>query len=287
MIARHVFGPGHDDVVARHNAGGNVDWYVDDRLGSERAVFDNAGMVTNAIDYDAFGSFLGGVPVDRYGFAGREWDAALGLQYNRARMYDPSTGRWMGEDGIRQTAGDPNLYRYVGKGATNGVDPSGHEGWSILKPSEWRFMTRDEIRQEAAGFADVAGNVIGAVASAPVNIVAPETGRDLANAVSNEVKAAACAEVELAFAVADKGKELRQEVAKLEGDLEKWVNNQIKDVAEDAGQEAAKAANEAGKAIGKELADINLGGGGDWGDDPKPVWGEKTFQEIDKLFPHF
>ncbi len=127
MIARHVFGPGHDDVVARQAAGGDIDWYLADRLGLVRAVFDNAGTVTNAIDYDTFGGFLGGVPVDRYGFAGREWDVALGLQYNRARLYDPSTGRWMGEDPIRQAAGDANLYRYVGNGATNGKDPSGLE----------------------------------------------------------------------------------------------------------------------------------------------------------------
>ncbi len=132
VIARHVFGPGHDDVVARQDAGVDVHWYVADRLGSVRAAFDNAGTVTNAIDYDAFGGFLGGVPVDRYGFAGREWDAALGLQYNRARMYDPSTGRWMGEDGIRQSAGDVNLFRYVGNGPTNATDPSGFAdplGW--------------------------------------------------------------------------------------------------------------------------------------------------------------
>ena len=122
---RRMFGSGFDDVVGRQDAAGGVKWYATDRLGSVRQVFDNAGNVSGTTDYDAFGGFLGGVSVDRYAFTGREVDAALGLQYSRGRMYDSATGRWMGEDPIRTAAGDANLYRYVGNGATNARDPSG------------------------------------------------------------------------------------------------------------------------------------------------------------------
>lgn len=128
---RRLFGAGFDDVVADRTAAGGTAWYATDRLGSVRAAFDNSGTVSGAADYDAFGGFLGGVPVDRYAFTGREYDSTLGLQYSRGRMYDSATGRWTGEDSVRQTAGDPNLYRYVGNGATNATDPSGN--WLITK----------------------------------------------------------------------------------------------------------------------------------------------------------
>ena len=40
-------------------------------------------------------------------------------------MYDPSIGRWLEEDPLSFEAGDANLYRYVGNGPTNAVDPTG------------------------------------------------------------------------------------------------------------------------------------------------------------------
>jgi RHS repeat-associated protein len=35
---------------------------------------------------------------DRYQYTAREYDAAAGLQYNRARCYDPTPGRWLALD---------------------------------------------------------------------------------------------------------------------------------------------------------------------------------------------
>src|SRR5262249_35198116 len=61
----------------------------------------------------------------RYQFTGRERDPDTGLQYNRARWYDPRSGQWMEEDPEGFAAGDANLRRYVGNGVTNGTDPSG------------------------------------------------------------------------------------------------------------------------------------------------------------------
>lgn len=40
-------------------------------------------------------------------------------------MFDPSVGRWYGEDQLGFAAGDANLYRYVGNHPTNATDPSG------------------------------------------------------------------------------------------------------------------------------------------------------------------
>jgi RHS repeat-associated protein len=43
----------------------------------------------------------------------QEQDADPDWQYNRARWYDPSPGRWMAEDPVRFAADDLNLCRYV------------------------------------------------------------------------------------------------------------------------------------------------------------------------------
>jgi RHS repeat-associated protein len=62
-----------------------------------------------------------------FGYTGREWDSDVKLQYNRARWYDPAQGRWISQDPIGFSAGDVNLYRYVGNGVTGATDPSGLE----------------------------------------------------------------------------------------------------------------------------------------------------------------
>ena len=55
---------------------------------------------------------------------GREADSETGLQYNRARYYDPKVGRWLSQDPLGFAAGDGNLYRYVGNAPTRSGDPS-------------------------------------------------------------------------------------------------------------------------------------------------------------------
>ena len=61
----------------------------------------------------------------RYLFTSREFDTATRLQYNRARYYDPSVGRWLSEDPLGFTAGDANVGRYAGNQITAAADPSG------------------------------------------------------------------------------------------------------------------------------------------------------------------
>jgi RHS repeat-associated protein len=80
------------------------------------------GVALNVAQYDEFGNggIIGGV-----GWTGRERDGVSGLQYNRARWYDPSSGRWASLDPLGFDAGDANLYRYVGNSPTNATDPSG------------------------------------------------------------------------------------------------------------------------------------------------------------------
>lgn len=72
--------------------------------------------------------------VTRHLMAGREYDAATGLYYMRARYYDPQLGRFLSEDPAGVRAG-LNLYRYSGNDPVDNRDPSGLDvicyGWFI------------------------------------------------------------------------------------------------------------------------------------------------------------
>jgi len=67
---------------------------------------------------------------NRYLFQGREYDAATGLYYFRARWYDPDSGRWLSKDpiGIR---GGLNQYEFCASNPVNFTDPLGlcEKGW--------------------------------------------------------------------------------------------------------------------------------------------------------------
>jgi RHS repeat-associated protein len=55
----------------------------------------------------------------RFLFTGRDWLAELGLYDYRNRVYSPDLARFLQTDPIRFSAGDVNLYRYVGNNPIN------------------------------------------------------------------------------------------------------------------------------------------------------------------------
>ena len=127
LVTRRVTGDGFDDLIARISSAGTVGWYITDRQGSVQSILDNSGNIVAAYTYDGFGQVTYSTgSTDRYQYTAREFDSALGLMYYRARMYDRATGRFFGLDQHSFSAGDANLYRYVGNSPTNGTDPSGN-----------------------------------------------------------------------------------------------------------------------------------------------------------------
>jgi len=100
---------------------------------------DSDGEFVSHYNYDSFGNQSGDAPI-QFGFTGRDWDPETGLQYNRARYYDPTLGRWIGQDPIGFEAGDANLYRYVGNIPTAFTDPSGSKTYLVTDP--WTGATR-------------------------------------------------------------------------------------------------------------------------------------------------
>jgi RHS repeat-associated protein len=137
LQTRYLNGPAVDEVLARTSSGGTSAWYLADRLGSVRDVVNTSGTVIDHVAYNAYGtvtSETNSANGDRFKFAGREFDAAINLYYNRRRYYDAVTGRFISEDPSGFTAGDTNLDRYVGNGPTDGVDPSGLFGELRVTP---------------------------------------------------------------------------------------------------------------------------------------------------------
>ncbi len=135
VAARYLSVPGAiDELLARQTSSG-VAWYLDDREGTVRDIVNNSGTSIDHIDYGAFGNLTAqSTPAngDRFQYAGMEADANTGLNYDRARWYDPKGGKFVGQDPIGFAGGDSNVYRYVGNSPANGFDPSGLDFWGTV-----------------------------------------------------------------------------------------------------------------------------------------------------------
>ena len=127
LTTRFLEGEGFDDHLARIE-GANAFWTLADRLHSITFVLDADGAVVDEITYDGFGAILTETSSPNRGpfaHAGGQLDPETNLALFGVRYLAYDTSRWMQEDPIGFTAGDPNLYRYVGNNTMNAVDPSG------------------------------------------------------------------------------------------------------------------------------------------------------------------
>lgn len=70
-----------------------------DGLGSVRQLYNSNGQIIANHRYDPFGNSISqsGVGNSNYGFTSEQQDAT-GLDYLRARYYDPVTGRFLSQD---------------------------------------------------------------------------------------------------------------------------------------------------------------------------------------------
>jgi len=130
-VIRYVHGPGMDNVLARTTNGANAVYYATDHLGSIVHETNAAGAVTLHREYDAWGELKQGQTASGFAFTGREWDAETGLYFYRARYYEPTSGRFVGEDPAGYVEG-PNLFSYVSGRPTGAVDPTGR--WVVALP---------------------------------------------------------------------------------------------------------------------------------------------------------
>jgi RHS repeat-associated protein len=109
---------------------GNLTVYHTDGLGSVRALTDSNGNLVQTYQADEFGvpALVQGTSSQPFGYAGQQTDAESGLQYLRARTYDPGTGRFLQRDPMPGSPTHPqtlNPYAYAGNDPTTLADPSG------------------------------------------------------------------------------------------------------------------------------------------------------------------
>ena len=128
LLRKYIYGPGIDQPVcmievADSNA---VYYYHFDALGSVVALSDKDGDTVQTYEYSVFGQ----VAVEDinhpnpYMFAGRRFDIEIGLYYNRARYYNPFTGRFLQSDPIGYEDG-MNMYMYCRNNPLSLADPYG------------------------------------------------------------------------------------------------------------------------------------------------------------------
>lgn len=115
---------GIDERFLRTDASGTYD-YLTDALGSTVALTDSAGASQTQYSYDPYGSqsASGATTTNSYTYTGREFDG-LGIDYYRARYYNPTTGRFLSEDPIGFRGGI-NAYIYADDDPEDFNDPLG------------------------------------------------------------------------------------------------------------------------------------------------------------------
>jgi RHS repeat-associated protein len=108
---------------------GEIEYALDDRLGSIRQLVTENQQVSLLKSYDPFGNPLlnQGTSSSSFSFIGEHMDNS-GLEYLRARYYDPETGRFITADpypGALSLPATQNAYTYVINNPLSYTDPSG------------------------------------------------------------------------------------------------------------------------------------------------------------------
>jgi RHS repeat-associated protein len=148
-----------------------VRYYSHDQLGSTSALLAQAGTTQATYSYDAYGNPTND-PAEKqpFGYAGQYTDAETGLQYLRARYYDPATGQMLTRDPLVRATRQP--YAYANNTPTNLTDPT---GMSIFGD----FLNAADNVGEAVGTAGagVADGLSGGISTVLLNEVgvAPDT----------------------------------------------------------------------------------------------------------------
>ena len=123
-MAQYTQGSRIDEPLALYQ-GSTTSYFQPDGLGSITSLTNPAGAVAASYVYDSFGNLTAstGTISNPFQYSGREFDSETGIYYYRARYYDPSAGRFLGEDPI--VLGGVNAYSFVENRPTSLIDPAG------------------------------------------------------------------------------------------------------------------------------------------------------------------
>jgi RHS repeat-associated protein len=168
------FGP---DVNYARTSEGRTESVLTNSLGSTIGLTDELGEVKTSYEYTPFGvtTESGAETGNRMAFTGREASAG-GLQYNRARYYNPAAGRFISPDPVSYALGQ-RIYAYASDDPLDYSDPSGRFSWNPIedvKEGAELFESGAEALEElgkeaveaAIAGAESAGSTAGSWASA-------------------------------------------------------------------------------------------------------------------------
>jgi len=131
----YIHGLGLLSMVTPVTPSDKVYCYHYNATGSTIAMTDASQEIVNKYSYSPFGIITNQQEavlqpfkyVGQYGVM----TEPKGLQYLRARYYDPEVGRFISEDPIGFEGGDVNLYAYASNNPVNFLDPWGLKTWQI------------------------------------------------------------------------------------------------------------------------------------------------------------
>ncbi len=118
------------DLISATDGAGMQTYYLYDGLGSTTDLTDGSGNSTAGYGYDVFGAIhsQSGASANPWLFTGEQRDSDSSMYYLRARYYDPSIGRFLGQDpvsGLVLFPSTQNPYTYALSNPANVVDPAG------------------------------------------------------------------------------------------------------------------------------------------------------------------
>jgi RHS repeat-associated protein len=125
-VAHYAQGQNIDEPLAMER-GSTTDYYETDGLGSISSLTASTGSIAQSYTYDSFGNQTAssGSLTSYFRYTGRDFDTETSLYFYRARYYDESIGRFLGEDPTEIEGGDLNFYRYASNNPSNLADPFG------------------------------------------------------------------------------------------------------------------------------------------------------------------
>ena len=173
---------GIDEVFQRTDSSGARS-FLRDALGSTLALADSTGTLQTQYTFEPFGNATqtGTATTNSFAYTGREQDGT-GLDYYRARYYNPQLQRFISEDPIGLRGGI-HKYAYVSNSPTNFVDPRGLDKKGFFDRAKNLARCAASLSQ-AGSVTNLSGgrvpgllgsNVVGDLAGA---ILGPEPGAD-------------------------------------------------------------------------------------------------------------